>query len=80
MEKTTKFEGLSENDLEKTFVTKNKVMEVFENNSEKFFTQKMFVNGLKKSNPYINKKLRKLVSEKKITFRQVGKTKFYKLL
>lgn len=72
-------QGVSEKDLEKSLVTYNEIKKIFEKYSEKFFTQRMFVEGLEKSNPYINKLLRKLVEEGVISFRQVGRTKFYKL-
>ena len=72
-------QGVSEKDLEKFLVTYNEIKKIFLKYKEKFFTQRMFVEGLEKSNPYINKLLRKLVEEEVISFRQVGRTKFYKL-
>jgi len=76
--KTTKsFENVGLTNIEETSTTKKEMKEIFQKYSEKYFTQKMFVVGLTKSNPYINKILRSLVSEKFITFKTVGKTKFY---
>ncbi len=77
---TKKFESVGVTHIEETSVTKKEIKEIFSKYSEKYFTQKQFVTGLSKSNPYVNKILRSLVSEKFITFRTVGKTKFYKKL
>jgi len=77
---TKKFESVGVTHIEETSVTKKEIKEIFSKYNEKYFTQKQFVTGLSKSNPYVNKILRSLVSEKFITFLTVGKTKFYKKL
>tara|TARA_Y100001936_G_C15648344_1_gene445102 strand:+ start:291 stop:539 length:249 start_codon:yes stop_codon:yes gene_type:complete len=76
--KTTKsFENVGLTHIEESSETRKEMKEIFEKYSQKYFTQKMFVSGLQKSNPYINKILRSLVEEKFITFKTVGRTKFY---
>jgi predicted transcriptional regulator len=53
-----------------------KVLAVFVKYPTKFFTQKNFVEGLNKSNPWINKILRRLTDAKIITRSRNG-NKFY---
>ena len=57
----------------------NEVLAVFVQYKNKFFTQTDFVKALNKSNPFVNKTLRKLCDLKKITRQRSGNKFYYKL-
>ena len=71
------FEKVGLDSINESNETLLEIKEIFEKYPKKYFTQKMFVVGLTKSNPYVNKCLNRLVTEKFITYKKEGKTKFY---
>ena len=56
----------------------NEVLAVFVQYKNKYFTQTDFVKALSKSNPFVNKTLRKLCDLKKIKRERSGNKYFYK--
>jgi len=56
--------------------TFDSMIQIFKSYPNKFFTQKDFVKGLNKSNPYVNKILRKLV-ENKVILKSKGNGRYY---
>jgi len=52
------------------------MVSIFKQYPSKYFTQKDFVKGINRSNPYVNKVLRSLVEEKVIT-RSKGNGKYH---
>jgi len=59
--------------------TTEEVLGIFKKYPTKYFTQKDFVEGMGKSNPFINKILRTLVEKKKILRSRSGNKFFYKV-
>ena len=57
----------------------SEVLTVFEQYPAKFFTQTDFVKALDKSNPFVNKTLRKLCDLNKIDRKRSGNKFYYKL-
>jgi len=55
------------------------VLSVFKAYPERYFTQKDFVEAMNKSNPFVNKTLRKLDETNKVTRVRSGNKFFYKL-
>ena len=67
-------EIVEDNELEVTILT------IFKTYPKQFFTQPQLVKGLNKSNPFINKLLRRLVENKKLTRIRQGNKFYYKLV
>ena len=80
MMKTTNF--FSEKSLEavpEQSETEAEMLKVFTAHPGKYFTQRMFVEGLERSNPYINKLLRRLVKAEKLKRVTRGRVHYYSL-
>ena len=59
--------------------TEAAMLKVFTAHAGKYFTQRMFVEGLERSNPYINKLLRRLVKAEKLKRVTRGRVHYYSL-
>ncbi len=66
-------EIVEDNELEVTILT------IFQTYPKQFFTQPQLVKGLDRSNPFINKILRRLVEKKKLNRVRQGNKFYYNL-
>lgn len=80
-DQTKQFENLGTEEISNVgSETKESMIQIFKSYPNKFFTQKDFVKGLNKSNPYVNKILRMLVEEKVIMKSKSNGRYYYRLI
>ena len=76
----TKFQKMGTTKIEETTSdTEKEILIVLRENPSKHYTQPEFVEGLGKSNPFINKTLRKLVEKGLVERKKGGNKWFYKI-
>ena len=76
----TKFQKMGTTKIEETTSdTEKEILLVLRENPNKFYTQPDFVEGLGKSNPFVNKILRRLVERKLVHREKSGNKWFYKI-